>query len=76
MFHEDHVIPVAMIFDEMVKKKNPNKQSIKRLLDGMHICTILKEEDHELARKEGRHLVFARTIKDAYAKAKIVLEKK
>lgn len=73
MFHEDHVIPVAMIVDSLIKKGKTNEQTIKKLLNKMHICTLLKAEDHRLPKKEGRFLDFWKTINTAYDRAGIAL---
>ena len=75
MFHEDHVIPVSMIFDEMIKMSVVDKQSIENLLNGMHVCVILKEEDREIGRTKGRSLDFDTTIESVYNHAGIFLYK-
>lgn len=73
MFHEDHVIPVSMIFDEMVKMLVVDKQSIENLLNEMHMCVILKDEDRNIGRTRGRSLDFYTTIKNVYEPARIYL---
>ena len=73
MFHEDHVIPVSMIFDEMVKMPVVNKPLIENLLNRMHLCVILKEEDRRISRTKGRSLDFYTTIKNVYEPAGIYL---
>ena len=75
MFHEDHVIPVSLIFGEMVKMKPVSRKAIEDLLNGIHICVLLKEEDRkrELGRTKGRCLDYKTTIKNVYEKNKIKL---
>lgn len=68
MFAEDHVIPVSLIFDALTKLKPFNKQSIKRLLNTMHICVLLKEEDRKLGRTKGRSLKYREVIENVYQK--------
>lgn len=68
LFHEDHVIPVSLILEEIVKLKKINYKSIKEVLDKMHICVILKEEDRKLGRTKGRNIDFNKTIVDVYNK--------
>lgn len=73
MFHEDHVIPVSMIFDEMVKMPVVDKRSIENLLNGMHMCVLLKEEDRIIGKTRGRSLDFDKTIEDVYTRHGISL---
>ncbi len=73
MFHEDHVIPVSLIFDEMVKMPVVDKKSIENLLDGMHMCVILKDEDRNIGRTRGRSLDYDKTIEDVYNRYGIFL---
>ena len=68
LFHEDHVIPVSLILEEIIKSPIIDYNSIKTILDKMHICVILKEEDRKLGRTKGRDLVFNKTIVDVYNK--------
>lgn len=73
MFHEDHVIPVSMILDEMVKMNPVNYASVVNLLNRMHICVILKKEDRRIGRTKGRTTDFRETIKKVYEKECIFL---
>lgn len=68
IFHEDHVIPVSLILKEIVKLEIINYNSIKDILDMMHICVILKEEDRKLGRTKERDIDFNKTIVDVYNK--------
>lgn len=72
MFHEDHVIPVSLIFAEMVKMKTVSRKAIEELLNGMHICILLKEEDRDLGRTKGRSLNYETTKKNIYKGIKLV----
>ena len=66
MFHEDHIIPVSMIFKEMVNMKVVNRKTIESLLNGIHICVLLKEEDRKLKWIKDRYLDLETTIKNVY----------
>lgn len=68
LFHEDHVIPVSLILKEIVKLEIINYNSIKDILDMMHICVILKEEDRKLGRTKERYIDYNKTIEDVYNK--------
>ena len=73
LFHEDHVIPVSMILEEIVKLKTINKKTIIGKLKMMHICVILKEEDRKIGRTGNRSINFNQVIKDVYNKNGIKL---
>lgn len=72
IFHEDHIVPVSLIWETM--RDNPmTKQSLKTLLDKMHICFLLKEEDRRIPTTKGRVLDYQKTINDTYTPAGIKL---
>ena len=73
LFHEDHVIPVSMILDEMIRMQTVDNSSIERLLNEMHICVLLKEEDRKIGRTRNRSLDFQETIRKAYNSENIYL---
>ena len=72
VFHEDHVIPVSLIWEEM-RDKPMDKQSLKKLLGKMHICYLLKEEDRRIPTTKGRSLDFEKIIDTIYKPAGISL---
>jgi hypothetical protein len=73
MFHEDHVIPVSMIFAELKKSTDIKSDKIKCILDKMHLCIILKEEDRKIGRTKGRSMDFDKTISHVYKEAEICI---
>jgi hypothetical protein len=73
MFHEDHVIPVSLIFGELTKKNNFKRKEMKHLLNKMHTCIVLKEEDRRLGRTKGRSLSYKATIENVYQKRHVDL---
>jgi hypothetical protein len=74
MFHEDHVIPVSIIIDELKNLKVVNATTVTSKLDQMHQCIILKEEDRNISRTKGRNLIFQQTINNVYAPAGIIIK--
>lgn len=73
MFHEDHVIPVSLIMDQMIQMEAPTNKAIENLLNKMHLCIILKEEDRRIGRTKGRSRIFSNTISKVYNKAGVYL---
>lgn len=74
IFHEDHIVPVSLIW-EAIRDNPMDKQSLKKLLDKMHICYLLKEEDRRIPTTKGRSLDFQETIDNIYTPAGIRLVK-
>lgn len=74
MFHEDHVIPVSLIKEKLVDLNPMNEKEIKELLEKMHICVILKDEDRKISRTKDRPFDFEETINDIYSDAGIYLK--
>ena len=74
MFHEEHVIPVSLIKKKLVDLNPMNEKEIKELLEKMHICVILKDENRIISTTKGRSLDFEETIENVYSKAGISLK--
>lgn len=66
VFHGDHVVPVSLILDELVKLDCITIENVQAILDKMHVCRILKSEDRQLGRTHGRTLDFEETIRNVY----------
>lgn len=66
MFHEDHVIPVSLILNAMVSLNPISRTSIEELLNSMHLCVLLKDEDRHIGKTSGRTLNFKDIIKNVY----------
>lgn len=66
MYHEDHVIPVSLILNELISAEKINIEMIKNTLDKMHMCVILKIEDRKIGRTRERTLDFEKNKKDVY----------
>ncbi len=73
MFHEDHIVPVSMIFEQMILMDKMDAEKVSALLNKMHICTILKEENNRIGRTRDRCLDYRKTINKVYTPAGITL---
>ena len=54
MFHEEHIIPVSLIMKKLINTSCIKIQTIKAILDSMHVCVILKEEDRRVNKQHGK----------------------
>ena len=66
MFHVDHIVPVKLIMDELLKLTQINSQNVAKILKDMYLCRILKEEDRLLGRTSGRTLCYKKNIINIY----------
>ena len=68
MFHVDHIVPVKLIMDELLKLTQINSQNVSNILQKMYLCRMLKEEDRLLGRTAGRTLCYNNNINNIYKK--------
>ena len=66
MFHVDHIVPVKLIMDELLKMTQINSQDVSNILQKMYLCRMLKEEDRLLGRTAGRTLCYNNNINNIY----------
>lgn len=66
VFHEDHVVPVKLIVENLLSLEDITAATVESVLKKMHLCTILKSEDHLLGRTAGRTLCYEETIQNVY----------
>lgn len=75
VFIAEHVIPVKEIMSQIIALKNPTNDNVRRLLDSMHICRMLKEEDRRIQNKSDRGTDFEIIVNTIYKDAGITLIK-
>lgn len=66
MFHLDHIVPVAVIIEELQKLSCITAPAVTSILEKMHLCYLLKEEDRRIGRTKGRTIDYLNTIKNVY----------
>jgi len=50
VFHDDHIIPIKLIIETLLKIKNPNHENVFNVVKDISICRMLKGEDRRLTR--------------------------
>lgn len=71
IFHNEHVIPVSRIVDELFelwKNNNLTKDTVREKLDSMHIARITKDEDRRITSVSKRPGSFDDIIHNVYNK--------
>ena len=73
VFHDEHIISIKEILNQLdeIPKNDLNHDSVKKILDSIVICRILKEEDKNLARK--RYNTFKENYEKVYKPQGVVL---
>ena len=72
VFHDEHMVPIKMILDELLALDNPNYDNVKKILDKIYICRMLKEEDRDLANKYNRSTNINEVINNDYKNIKLI----
>lgn len=71
VFHDEHVIPVNTIIEELIALESLDDDSIAAVLDKICICRILKEEDANIENRYKRPNTFEEVIRTTYQDAGI-----
>lgn len=74
VFHEEHIVPIAVIIDDLVKLDENNKldyMHIDEVLNKVYICRMLKEEDRQIKERFKRANNKDVVIRDVYNKYNI-----
>lgn len=74
VFHEDHVVPVAFIIDDLLRLNVLDKKSVENVLDKIHVCVLLKKEDRKVGRTKGRTDEYSYVIDNVYKPNGIIIK--
>ncbi len=74
VFTDEHIVPISDIIKELLTLPNCDYDSVKKVLDKMYICKILKQEDRRIVRKSGRPTNYKEIINTDYLKADIKIK--
>ena len=74
VFHDEHIISVQVILQQLyaLKGKDLNYENVRKILDSIVICRILKEEDKRLSHK--RYATFEENYEEIYKPNQVFLE--
>ena len=54
IFHDEHIVPIKMIVDELVALDEPNYDNVKAILNKIAVCRMLKTQDRSINHKYNR----------------------
>ncbi len=70
VFHDEHIIPIAVIIDELLKLKDSEieitPEKVAKIIDKICICRITKEEDREIKPRYKRSSDLSEAYETAY----------
>lgn len=67
IFHDEHMIPISLAVNRLIAEKDLNYENVRKVLDSMYICRLLKCEDRELPVKYKRPYDLQEVIKMYHA---------
>lgn len=76
IFHEEHIIPISVIMQQLCNLQELNYTNIVEILNKISICRILKEEDKDLNAnhtKKNRPCDVQKVVSEIYKRAGIEL---
>lgn len=71
VFHDEHIIPIKMIIEELKKINNPEfndktYNEVEKILDKIYICKMLKSEDRNLLNSRNREFTDVIKVVEKY----------
>jgi len=72
VFHDEHIVPVNIIIEQLCKIETITYDSVKAVLDKIRICKMLKEEDKVIVNRSKRPLDYIDSIRQNYTPRGIV----
>ena len=68
VFHDEHIIPIAVIIDELLELKDGEitPEKVAEIIDKICICRITKEEDRKIKPRSNRPPNLLKAYNEAY----------
>jgi hypothetical protein len=73
VFHDDHVVPLKSIIQELQALDDPSYEKVSSVLDKIYICRMLKEEDRAPHNKTARADNYLDVIHQLYQKNGMII---
>ena len=75
VFHDEHMIPVSVIINELTALPKLDSVAVKKILDNVCVCRMLKDEDRVLPLKYKRPFDLTKVI-SMYKESGIIIDRK
>lgn len=66
VFHDDHIIPMKLITNELTELEEPNYANVMNILEKISICRMLKSEDRRIKERSSRPFSEQEVIEKLY----------
>ena len=75
VFHDEHIIPISIIVEELLELKGSNitPEKIKEIIDKICLCRITKEEDREIKPRSKRPSNLSEAYHKVYKPNKVTI---
>ena len=75
VFHDEHIIPIAVIIDELLKLKDGEitPEKIAQIIDKICICRITKEEDRKIKVRSNRPFNLLIVYEKIYKQEQVII---
>ena len=75
VFHDEHIIPIAVIIKELLNLKNSEitPEKVAEIIDKICICRITKEEDRKIKPRYKRSPKLSEAYETAYKPKKVII---
>ena len=73
VFHDEHMIPIKIIVQQLVELKELTYANVERILNQMYVCKILKDEDRRIKPKSNRPNCLIKVVDQCYTTADITV---
>lgn len=74
VFHDEHIIPINVIINELLKLSNLNYQTVVEILSKISVCKMLKTEDRSIYNARKRVFDVNEIIETTYLEANIYVK--
>lgn len=66
VFHDEHIVPIKIIINELVKLPELNYENVLGVLDKIRVCKMLKEEDKTIVNRSNRSSDYKIAVAENY----------
>ena len=75
VFHDEHIIPIAIIVEELLKLKSSEItfEKVTKIIDEICICRITKEEDRKIKPRSNRPFNLLKSYEKAYKQNQVTI---
>lgn len=74
VFHDEHIIPINIIIDQLLKLDSINYESVVGVLSKISICRMLKTEDRSIYNARKRSFDVNEVIETTYLKSNVYVK--